>query len=351
MRKKVLHVIDSLTRGGAEVLLIGVIQSLPDYEHQVVTLENKIDFSSKELNSVQVTSLGFYGKSQIPAAVFKLRNFIKQYQPDIIHSHLFWSTVIARLARPGKIKFIFTVHSILSLDAFKVNYLSLILEKFTYSKNQILISVSKAVQEDYNKYIGIKGQDYVLHNFIEPAFVQPTYKSFENKKLLRMVAVGNLKAVKNYQFLIDAFKELKGADVSLDIYGEGSLRIELQKEIDEFCLPIRLMGKINRVYEVLPNYDIFVMSSIYEGFGIAPVEAMAAGLPAMLSDIPVLREITNNNAIFFNLNETNVFVQKIKSILDGDTDLDSIAKAGHQYAGTISNKIVYINILKSIYSK
>ena len=348
-KKTVVHVIDSLTRGGAEILLVGVIQALPDFKHYIATLSNQIDFTVKELKNAEVLSFDYHGKSQIPVAVLRLRRVIKQIQPDIIHAHLYWSTVIARLARPGNIKFIFTVHSILSLDAFKMNHWSLILEKITYSKNQVLILVSKTVQDDYDKYVGIKGESYVLHNFVESAFFRPTFKTYKDKSLLRMVAIGNLKAAKNYIFLINAFKELKESNVSLDIYGEGSLRSELQKQIDKYDLPIHLMGKTDRVYDALPNYDVYVMSSVYEGFGIAPIEAMAAGLPVMLSDLPVLREITNNNAVFFNLNDTKDFVQKIKSILEGTINLDYFARVGHQYAGTVAKKEEYINKLKNIY--
>ena len=53
----------------------------------------------------------------------------------------------------------------------------------------------------------------------------------------------------------------------------------LQKQISKYKLPIKLMGIHEKIYEVLPSYDAFVMCSFVEGFGISAAEAMAIGLP------------------------------------------------------------------------
>jgi glycosyltransferase involved in cell wall biosynthesis len=116
------------------------------------------------------------------------------------------------------------------------------------------------------------------------------------------VAVGNLKEAKNYHYLLEIFKHLKEVKVSLDIYGQGPLHDELKAHVQHEGLNVRLCGGTSNVLHILPQYDFFIQGSSHEGFGLSVIEAMAIGMPVLLSDIPVFRETTNNLATFFPLN-------------------------------------------------
>jgi glycosyltransferase involved in cell wall biosynthesis len=163
-----------------------------------------------------------------------------------------------------------------------------------------------------------------------------------------MIAVGNLKPAKNYSYLVEAFKRMP-ENIQLDIFGSGPLHKELHTEIEKHNLNIRLCGTREDIYNVLPDYDAFIMSSIYEGQPISLLEAMACGVPAILSDIPVLREATNDNAIFYDLNNISDLVQKVTSIAKGEIDLDYFAKAGFERVKKIADKENYMNRLKTLY--
>ena len=165
----------------------------------------------------------------------------------------------------------------------------------------------------------------------------------------RMVTVGNLKPAKNYNYLVNAFKKLpKG--IHLDIYGDGPLRKELQAAIDEHKLNIRLCGLKKNVHEVLRNYDLFVMSSIFEGHPVALLEAMASGMPAIVSDIPVLREATMNQGIYFDLSNPADFITKITAIADHKVDLDVYAEANFEMVKKEAGKEPYMQKLFSLYN-
>jgi glycosyltransferase involved in cell wall biosynthesis len=347
-KKNILHFIESLGIGGAETLLVNTVNSLATrYNHFIVYLKGP-DTLASHLKYGTLICLNYKGKQSLPVTILKLRSLIQKHDIDLVHSHLLWPTFIARLACPRHVRFIFTVHNLLSEDAFKVNKLSEIAEKLTYTKNQDIIFVSEAAQQDYDQYIGIKGKSLVLYNFVDDKFFHNKIEKTFNRNL-SLVAVGNLKVQKNYLFLLEAFKQLKGFPVRLDIYGEGPLKGELQQVIDRSQLPVRLMGRCDQVEVALQNYDVFVMASLYEGFGISLLEAMASGLPVLVSDIPVFREVTKGNALFFVTSSQDQFLAIIHEILNSTIDLNVLANQGYAYAKEIAGKESYLQKLVSFY--
>lgn len=109
----------------------------------------------------------------------------------------------------------------------------------------------------------------------------------ENKKI---ISVGRLKYQKGYDILIEVWKKVfeKHKDWILEIYGEGSLRKELEEKIKKLGLEnsLLLKGAVNNIQEKYLESSIYVMTSRYEGFGMVLVEAMACGLPLVSFDCP-----------------------------------------------------------------
>lgn len=354
MPKTILHIIDSLQIGGAESLLVNSVVSLDNYENIIVTLLPCNQFS-KELTGFKVITLNYKGMWDIITCAIRLREIIFKYKADIIHSHLFWSTVVARLAYMFlNVKLIFSVHTVMSHDSFNNSRFMALVEKLTYTSRQILIGVSKTVLVDYNETIGIKGRHFVLYNFIKDAFFYKKRReavNFTAPKTIRLVAVGNLKPVKNYNFLLDAFSELDRSRFSLDIYGDGNEKGNLQKIISKNHLNVCIKGQISKLEDVLPHYDIFIMPSKSEGFGLVLLEAMAIGLPLLLSDIPVFRELAEEHAFFFDHNDPEDMVKKMFELIDGTCDIGYKVDRARRKAGLIARKDKYIKALCEIYEK
>ena len=332
MRKTILYIIDSLGRGGAEVMLVSTLKDVQQYYNTViVTLQPENAFTIEELGDSEIICLNIKGKRDILSAVKKLRKIIKEKKAAVVHSNLFWSVIIARLACGKKLPHIFSLATVMSTGIYKHKWYSgytKILDKLTYKKNQAVISPTKEVLEDFDKEIGIKGKNAVLYNFVMNEFFNNQIEYTVPINKLKLVAVGNLKDVKNYQLLVDAFKFLKNFNVSIDIYGEGPDRDFLQEQITAFGLKITLKGLNERIYEILPDYDGFVMCSLVEGFGISAAEAMAVGLPLILSDIASLREISQNNALFFDPCDPQSFAEVIVKIMERKVDLKNLSEKG-----------------------
>jgi glycosyltransferase involved in cell wall biosynthesis len=352
-RPRIVHVIDSLGRGGAETQLVGLLPLLAEhYDITLVTLMPDSDFPPEAVIAADRHCLGYTGFKSLPRCVLALRKIIRRVRPDLVRSQLYLSGIVARAATPAGIPLVFSIHSSMSHDAYLKNRFALPLERLTYRPRHALIAVSRYALDDFDRHVGVKGKAFVLHNSIAEAFFdRPCAQAWKPGRPFRLVAVGNLKEAKNYAFLVEAFRGLAGAPVSLDIYGEGALRPALQAAIDSKRLPIRLMGQSADLPDILSGYDGYVMPSLYEGFGIAAAEAMAAGLPMLLSDLAVLREVAQGEARFFDPADPASFAARVREILAGRVDLVRLSTEGRRIAAENYRRPAYVERLRGIYAE
>jgi len=334
--------------GGAEKLLVAVINGLDGYEHHLIILNESGSLIPPITADCAFLDLGIKNKPDFIRAVSKVKRYIKENRIDIVHAHLYEANILSRLATPRNIPLFNSIHAISSLAAYKGNRLTLTIEKLTYRKRHHIVAVSQEVLNDFEKYVGVKGPATVLYNFIDEHFFAPQPKTEFSKKGLRLLAVGNLRYQKNYPYLIEAFRNIP-SQVSLDVYGEGPLRNELQQQIDKYKLNIRLCGLQNDMHTVLPNYDAFVMSSFYEGQPLSLLEAMACGLPSFLADIPVLREVTGEDALYFDINDPQSFGRQVEQVLDGKVDLIKLSAASHKRVNEFAHREQYFEKLDALY--
>jgi glycosyltransferase involved in cell wall biosynthesis len=352
-KKKLLIIIDNLKKGGAEMLLAGILPEVNFmYDVILVTLTADCDFNENQIVFKERFVLGFKGKLSFLSCVLKLRKIIKKTAPSLIHAHLYYSSLAARLACPSNIPLIYTIHNELSKNIFDNNKLYKLAEKATIRKNHSIIAVSRLVLDDYSKTIQITQKHFILRNYISDEYFNyiPIKRDFNRPKVLRILAVGNLKASKNYEYLLQSMIGLKSDSVALDIYGNTDYEQypAFVKLIEKYQLNVTFKGKVDNIIEAFSHYDLYAMSSSYEGFGIAAVEAMSMGLPLLLSDIPVLREVTFSNALFFNLSDPLALTKLINEIANEKHNLNELSDKGIEIAKKYTRQ-QYIDALFSIY--
>lgn len=352
-RPAILIIIDDFGIGGAEILLAGILPALnARFSVVLVTLTEKCHFRNEEIVCDQKYSLGFTNKLSLLRCIMRLKRIIKSHQPVFIHAHLFYSSLIARLACPSSIPLFYSLHNEMSKSIFNNSKIFTFIERKTVRKNHSVIAVSKSVLTDYENTIKKIPSSFVLRNYISDDYFAEHRRSFNISKKLRIVAVGNIKDQKNYGYLIKAFKQMAACNISLDVYGNGHSEDikKLNDEILQDNLPISFKGGVKHPCQVLPDYDLFVSCSTHEGFGIAPIEAMATGLPLLLSDLPVYHEVTFNNAIFFNIQNPLSFVEVIEAVREGKYDLANLSEKGKLIAQKYT-KDIYLNNLFGIYDQ
>ena len=158
-----------------------------------------------------------------------------------------------------------------------------LVRKKALQKTDSFVFQSKAAQYYFEDRI--QNRSVVIPN---PVFInRQNYPQLPTQRKV-IVTMGRLHPQKNQRLLIDAFSLIadKFPDYSLEIYGEGVLRNELQSQIDNLQLSerVNLKGVSKQVHELIVSAELFVLSSDYEGMPNALLEAMALGLPCISTD-------------------------------------------------------------------
>ena len=354
MKKKIIHFIFNLSRGGAETMMIRVIKELPEYEHVVVTLFPGNNFGA-ELQCKKWVCLNVNSLFALPLAFFKFRKLVKRENPGLVHTHLFWPTLVARLSVPKRIPLITTIHAFIATSGEYKHWYIRYLDKLTYKfRKSIIIVVAKGALEEYFSFLHLKPHKaYALYTFVDlDRFNIDKIAAEKNNGTFKLVAVGALRLQKNYPYIINAMALIKDKNIELDIYGTGNLQTELQQQIDSTGAKVFLKGEVNNIEAVIPQYDLFVMSSTYEGFSLGILEAMAMRIPLLLSDIVSFKEQCADNAWYFSLADVQDAASQIVALSVADKNvLLEKAEAGRQR--TINNFTLphHISGLRKIYDE
>jgi glycosyltransferase involved in cell wall biosynthesis len=200
-----------------------------------------------------------------------------------------------------------------------------------------LIAVSEATRADLLHYYRIpKDRTAVVAHGVEPAFSRLDRSHTESY----LLCVSTLHPHKNLLRLIRAYGRKK-RDYRLILAGLRGFHTEsIERLIEEMGLreSVQITGWIPReeLYSLYARARAFVYPSLFEGFGMPVLEAMAAGIPVACSDIPTLHEVAGDAALFFNqLDEDaiGIAMDRLMSNAPGDTALqERLAAAGRERA-------------------
>ena len=144
-----------------------------------------------------------------------------------------------------------------------------------------------------------------------------------------ILCVSSLDPRKNFARLIEACQGLKGA--KLYIVGKYNRVFSQKMDLDTGSDNICFLGRVNddELVRLYNQAACFVFPSLYEGFGLPPLEAMACGCPVLTSDIPIEREVCGDAAQYFNPLDSNDILHTITQYLDSaDVIRDIMCKKG-----------------------
>ncbi len=336
---RVLHVIPDLSKGGAERMTLDICREIANRNISVaiVNFREKNDYTYLTEGVYRVVAPSVYipsisGKTKSDLSAYK--KFVKEFNPDVIHSHLFEAEMLTRQVIIPGVKYITHLHDNMSqfknfsiLDIFNKKRLialyekKLILNQYRSCGNRF-IAISRHTADYFNLSLPVDIRNVIIiHNAID---FERFHKCFSIRNItepVRLVSTGSLVKKKNQIFLPEVVKILKerGLTVKLDILGDGPCRNIIEQKIKELNLSneITLRGNVDNVEEYLTNAHIYVHPATYEPFGLAILEAMAAGLPCVMLDGKGNRDIAVNgkNGFLIESANPNEFAEKILQLI------------------------------------
>lgn len=190
---------------------------------------------------------------------------------------------------------------------------------------------------------------FVLYNAVSDKFKTSDHRFVYERYIL---AVSTMDPRKNFKRLVDAFMQWDGdAQVKLYLVG-GKNPIFASGDIVE-NESIKWLGRVSdeELVRLYQNAECFVYPSLYEGFGIPPLEAMASGVPVIVSDIPPLREVCGDAALYVNpidiASISSAFTQ-INNDVDLKKELIQRGKERCGYFSWANSAAKFIDIIKMI---
>jgi len=317
-KENILYIIWSLSQGGAERVVINLAKGLDRtrFNPMVCCLNEKGEFAN-ELEDIGIPVIPLHKKGKLDIVVInRLIAVIKQYQIDIVHTHLFgsnlWGRIAAILARVPVI--IATEHNV---DVQKTRF-HLTIDRWLSRRTDKIIAVSNKVKEFYvGKGISADKIE-VIYNGIEitksPSH-QVTRSPVKDELEIRdgevvLAVVGRLVPQKGHRYLFEALGLLNGKyRFKLLVVGEGPMKDSLWSIVNSLLLKDKVIftGMRKDVRNILGITDILILPSLREGLPIVALEAMASGVPVVATKVGGTPEVVEDGITGLLVESENPF--------------------------------------------
>ncbi len=303
--EKTFFIIPTLSAGGAEKVVLYLLKYIDRRKFSPVKLvlfEKKGEFLDEVPKDVEVISLkkGFHKYGLQWLIFMPLARILKKEKPDVIVSFMWYPNLIvsvAKLLSKARAKVILSERISLSFSfGFIGDLLRALGMRLFYRKADAIIVNSMAMIKELQERLQInKEKIKVIYNPVDIEKIELMSKEKVNHPWFRegipvIIAIGRLTAQKGFNYLIDALRILadRGVNCRLCIIGEGEDREKLQDQAVRLGIQERVafLGFQNNPYKYLSRASVFVLSSLYEGFPNALLEAMALGVPSVASRCP-----------------------------------------------------------------
>lgn len=300
---KILYVVTGLGQGGAERVVCDLADNMYEKGHQVKIVYLVGDVltypSNKEIELVKADLTNVFS---LPKVYLLLLKIIKDYCPDVVHSHMVHANILTRLVR------IFTpINKLISTahNSYEGGRLRMLAYRITHNLSDVSTNVSQQATQAFEvrKAVPIGGMITIYNgiNLNKFEYVKNAKEKLKeewnlSKDTKVILAVGRFSEQKDYPNLLRSFYLLKHQIVyplKLIIAGDGELKELIESIIKKLNLEkdVILLGRRNDIPYLMSAADIFVLSSEYEGFGLVIAEAMTCKCIVVATDSGGVAEV------------------------------------------------------------
>ncbi len=343
---RVLHVINSLGgSGGAENGLVREITRFdPSVEQLVLRLFEQDDLGATlDDRGVEVVHIGLAGSAAArnwPVAVSRTRNWIRDYNPDVVHTSLFTANMVGQMAaRSMKVPVLSTITQSGDVDLVR----SYQPGASTTRASMLRALAARSARSPYVRFRGLTNHatTTTLRSLGVPADrarviprgveVEAPARDPDVRSRLGLtpdaqliVNVGRQAAQKGHLLLIEAFERLAAWSprahlVVLGREGDATEQTRRRLASSPVASRVHFLGFRRDTQSILRAADVFMFSSLMEGLGTAVLEAMAAGAAVVAFDIPPVREISDDGRVAYlvPVGDAALLAEATQSVLAG----------------------------------
>lgn len=341
---KILLIITGMGVGGAERQVCDLADAFAKKGHKVkiVGLDNTQQIKpfneqiTLEMLNMEKSPVGFF------KAYWRLVSIIKEFQPDVVHSHMFHANIMARLLRLtiSIPKLICTAHS--NNEGGK---LRMALYRYTNFLSDQNTNVSQSAVEAFiEKQAVKKGQMFAMPNGID---TDKFHKNLEARNKLRnelainddeyaFLAVGRLNEAKDYPNLLKAFQLVsqQKENAKLFIVGQGKLKDELETLSNTLGLTqkVNFLGLRKDISDLMNIADTYVLSSHYEGLAIVVGEAMSSEKVVIATNCGGPKEILGNSGYLIPKQNYHILAETMLKTMDLlNEEKEKLGKQAREY--------------------
>lgn len=340
--KKILQIIPTLDRCGAEKQLTLLSLGLPKDEfevHVAVLTRSGPLWADLEQGGIPLTLIGKRWRID-PQAYRRLRRLIDQLRPDLIHTWLFAANAYGRAAGLASgVKHL--VAGERCVDPWK-SRVELTIDRYLARRTSRIATNSSGVRDFYVER-GLPEEKFVVipNGVLPPPPVATTRPEIlaelglpEDARLIGLLArLWPQKRVKDAIWAADLLKVVRD-DVHLLIFGDGPQRDRLlrYREQVEIRDRVHFLGHRDDVARFLPHFDVLWSTSAYEGQSNAVMEAMSYGVPVVASDIPGSRDLVvpEETGYLFRLGDRAALARHTFQLLEQPELAKRLGEAGRQ---------------------
>lgn len=335
MKRKVLFLIHDLGHGGAEKVLVNLVNNM-DPEKFDITVQALFGGGVNE----QFLKPHVHFHAVFPRAFPGNSHVMKLFSPKLLHRLLIkerYDIEVSYLEGPAArivsgcsrkdTKLISWIHvEQHDMDTLARSFRSAREACECYDRFHRTVCVSRYVHDDFCGILNFQKPCCVLYNTVESEKIRAL--SVENtpelvdKGSIRLVAVGTLKESKGYMRLLHIMKRLRneGYSACLYILGTGPLKASMEQYIAKNSLgdSVAFLGYQTNPYKYVANCDLFVCASHSEGFSTAATEALIVGTPVCTVEVSGMKEMLGNHnewGIVTDNNEDALYMG-IRKLLD-----------------------------------
>lgn len=331
----IVHLITTIDRGGAEsqLLILSREQVRNGNKVRVLYLKGNAELRSEFLNA-GIQNVDFLMNKPILFQIYFLRKYLKKYtnKKTIIHAHLPRMQVILAFTGFNSDNVFATRHDAERFYAKAPKLISKILSKITSRKLRKWVAISESVRDSM-----VHDRELFKHSSITviPYGYEITHKKILPEKDTNNLIFGTVARLvhqKNLFTLVRGFSKYSelNPNSKLHIVGGGPLDLDIKRLIFQLKMEnkITMHGHVQDVHRVLETFDVFVLASTSEGFGLVMLEAMAHSLPIISSDIKTLKEVVGvENGLFFDATSHFELAQKMNDMNSIETRMKLAEKS------------------------